>query len=304
MNRTFEKWATILLLLYNVANTLFIGFSPATTVISLLILILLWTVPSARRFILAFSPMLIFGVAYDFMRIYPNYMANPIDTIGIYTLEGRLFGLSTLEGTIIPSEYFHLHHWAWLDILTGIFYLLWVPLPLAYAMRLYFTHRRTACFRFLCGFLFVNLVGFAGYYIHPAAPPWYVMEHGFDPILGTPGSVAGFARFDELLGIPVFHSIYAKNSNVFAAVPSLHAAYNLIALYYALRNRRDPWWTLAIAICTVGVWFSAVYSGHHYIIDVILGILTTIVSLFIFERILLPLPFFQRAGRCVRRLLE
>ena len=37
-------------------------------------------------------------------------------------------------------------------------------------------------------------------YIHPAAPPWYAMNYGFEPILDTPGNVAGLGRFDELLG--------------------------------------------------------------------------------------------------------
>ena len=37
---------------------------------------------------------------------------------------------------------------------------------------------------------------FAGYYIHPAAPPWYAINYGFEPVLNTPGNVAGLGRFD------------------------------------------------------------------------------------------------------------
>mgnify|MGYP000674192654 CR=1 FL=1 len=48
------------------------------------------------------------------------------------------------------------------------------------------------------------------------------MNYGFEPVLNTPGNVAGLGRFDELLGCSVFHSIYGRNANVFAAVPSLH----------------------------------------------------------------------------------
>ena len=53
--------------------------------------------------------------------------------------------------------------------------------------------------RFSMVFLLVNLFGFAGYYIYPAAPPWYAMHSGFEPILDTPGNVAGLGRFAELL---------------------------------------------------------------------------------------------------------
>ena len=70
--------------------------------------------------------------------------------------------------------------------------------------------------RFAMVFLFVNLIGFAGYYIHPAAPPWYAINYGMEAILNTPGNVAGLGRFDELTGLSVFQSIYGRNANVFA----------------------------------------------------------------------------------------
>ena len=38
-----------------------------------------------------------------------------------------------------------------------------------------------------------------------------------------------------------------------------------------------------IACICLGIWWTAVYSGHHYIIDVMLGILTTIVGVLLME---------------------
>ena len=64
------------------------------------------------------------------------------------------------------------------------------------------------------------MIGFVGYYIHPAAPPWYVMNYGFEPILNTPGDVAGLGRFDAMTGLTIFQGLYGRNANVFAAVPS------------------------------------------------------------------------------------
>ena len=133
-----------------------------------------------------------------------------------------------------------------------------------------------------------------GYYIHPAAPPWYVIEHGFTPVLNTPGSVAGLGRFDSLVGAPVFHSIYCNNSNVFAAVPSLHAAYMLVATIYAIISRQSKLCIGIFAFICMGIWWTAVYSTHHYIIDVLLGILTTIVALLILERLLLRAEWAKR----------
>lgn len=261
-------------------------------------LIIIWAILVAvkptRKFALALTPWLVFACSYDGMRLLPNYEVNPIDTRGIYEAEKSLFGIGTAAGTLIPGEWFNLHNCAFADFMAGFFYLCWVPVPLGFAVYLYLKGKREMYLRFSLAFLFVNLVGFVGYYIHPAAPPWYVIEHGFTPVLNTPGSVAGLGRFDSLVGAPVFHSIYCNNSNVFAAVPSLHAAYMLVATIYAVISRQNKLCIGIFAFICIGIWWTAVYSTHHYIIDVLLGILTTIVALLILERLLLRAEWAKR----------
>lgn len=261
-------------------------------------LIIIWAILVAvkptRKFALALTPWLVFACSYDGMRLLPNYEVNPIDTRGIYEAEKSLFGIGTAAGTLIPGEWFNLHNCAFADFMAGFFYLCWVPVPLGFAIYLYLKGEREMYLRFSLAFLFVNLVGFVGYYIHPAAPPWYVIEHGFTPVLNTPGSVAGLGRFDALVGVPVFHSIYCNNSNVFAAVPSLHAAYMLVATIYAIISRQNKLCIGIFAFICMGIWWTAVYSTHHYIIDVLLGILTTIVALLILERLLLRAEWAKR----------
>lgn len=240
-------------------------------------------------------PFALFGIIYMSMKYYPNYLFNDIDTTNVYNLEKKLFGISTTLGVLTPNEFFNLHHFAFADILSGIFYLLWVPLPIGYCIYLYFSGQRALSFRFACAFLFVNLVGFAGYYIYPASPPWYVMKYGFEPIVNTPGDVAGFDRFDSLLGMNIFHSIYGKNANVFAAIPSLHSAYNPIALFYAyFIAKKNNIWVWVLTFVSVGIWWAAVYSCHHYIIDVLLGILCTIFGIAIFEGAIMHIPSVNR----------
>ena len=178
--------------------------------------------------------------------------------------------------------------------MAGIFYLCWVPVPIAFGIWLYLKGKRQLYLRFSIAFLFVNLIGFAGYYIHPAAPPWYAMNYGFDPILDTPGNVAGLGRFDELLGCQIFHSIYGRNANVFAAMPSLHAAYMVVALAYACIGRCTKWLKIVFAFIMVGIWWTAIYSGHHYIIDVLLGITCALAGMLIFEKGLLKWGCFRR----------
>lgn len=309
---------TLVVVLASVAflafQMLVVGLIPAQVLMVVLFLLLFFACMQTRKLAVALLPFVLFEVCYDWMRLLPNYMVNPVDVRGIYDCEVSLFGLS---GATL-CEYFHVHHWPIADLLAGLFYLCWVPGPMAVGLWLYFTGQRRKYLHFAVAFVVVNWVGFAIYYLHPAAPPWYVIEHGFEPILGTPGSAAGLIRFDELVGIPVFQNIYVNNSNIFAAVPSLHAAYMLVATIYAVMPssvgadpvpvRQAPgiptprWQRFAIpAVCvliTLGIWFSAVYSCHHYIIDVLLGIVTALVGIALFEYVLMrcwPVKRFMHA---------
>ena len=130
------------------------------------------------------------------------------------------------------------------------------------------------------------------------------MNYGFEPILDTPGNVAGLGRFAELLGCSIFHSIYGRNANVFAAVPSLHAAYMVVALAYAVMDRSKKWLIAVFAVIMVGIWWTAVYSGHHYLIDVMLGISCALLGIFVFEKGLMKWGafgrFFERYSRYIK----
>lgn len=277
-----------------VLTHIYIGLRSDHFMVAAAFLLLFFAGKTLRKLAVALLPFVVFAVSYDWMRVYPNYEVNPIDVKGLYEAEKALFGITSGGETLIPCEYFALHHCSLADFFAGVFYLCWVPVPMAFGVWLYLKGDRQAYLRFSMVFLLVNFIGFIGYYIHPAAPPWYVMNYGFEPVLNTPGNVAGLARFDELLGIPVFHSIYGRNANVFAAVPSLHSAYMVVTLGYAILSRSNKWLIALFAVIMLGIWWTAVYSGHHYIIDVTLGILCALLGIGIFERLLMKWRPFRR----------
>ena len=287
-------WCAFGLALWLVVTALFIGFRPEHTVMAVLIFCLFYFDARSRRLVIALLPFFVFGISYDWMNIVPNYEVNPVDTAGLYNAEKALFGINTAAGVLTPNEYFAIHHCAVADFFAGIFYLCWVPLPIIFGLYLYFSRRTEGYIRFALVFLLTNLIGFAIYYIHPAAPPWYVASHGFDVITGTPGEVAGLGRFDELTGLNIFDGLYARNSNVFAAVPSLHSAYTLVAFIYAMLCHAPKGWKIVLGVVTAGIWCTAVYSSHHYIIDVTLGILTALAATALFELILMKIRPFAR----------
>ena len=71
------------------------------------------------------------------------------------------------------------------------------------------------------------------------------------------------------MGITYFKEFYARSSNVFGAVPSLHTAYAFVAWFYARPVFPRGHWIFLAFWALMG--FAAVYLRHHYTIDVLLG---------------------------------
>ena len=269
-----------------------IGFRPEQLVLVGLCNACYFLSDTTRRFITGFSIFVVFWILYDYMRAFPNYAYRAVDVAPLYHLEKSLFGIQQQGQVVTPNEFWLLHHRPWLDVLCGIFYLCWVPIPLGFAGYLFFTNRRLF-FAFSLTCLLVNILGFILYYLHPAAPPWYVQQHGlaFQPL--TMGSTAGLARFDSYLGVSIFQGIYAKNANIFAAMPSLHSAYPAIVLFYELKNKAGVF-NLFFLVIMVGIWFAAVYTSHHYVLDVLAGISVALTGIFIVRLLLAKSALFNR----------
>lgn len=102
-----------------------------------LFLVLFFAGKTTRKLAVALLPFVVFAVSYDWMRVYPNYQVNPIDVQGLYEAEKSLFGISVNGDTLIPCEFFAMHHWPVADFFAGVFYLCWVPVPIAFGLWLY-----------------------------------------------------------------------------------------------------------------------------------------------------------------------
>ena len=290
----YRGWIVVwvISLVYLAFTRAFLGLGPEHYVIVIFYNLCFMLNAGSRKFILAFTVFIVFGIIYGLLKAYPNYLVNNVDISSIYHFEKKIFSFSVEGQRMTPNEYFALHHTTFLDILTGLFYINWIPIPLAFGLWLYFRNKQVFL-HFSLTFLFVNLIGFIIYYLHPAAPPWYVKVYGFDFHLDIQGSAAGLARFDTLIHFPLFNSIYSRNSNVFAAMPSLHCAYPVIVLYYAVRSKLG-WVNGLFVLFMAGIWFSAVYSGHHYVTDVLMGITCAIIGLFVFQKLLLKNTTFLK----------
>jgi hypothetical protein len=239
------------------------------------LLLVVWS-DGSRRLLRGLAPFLLFGIAYDLTHLtQPLVRHLTVRVAEPYLAERRLFGLPTAAGRLIPSEWLALHPLPLLDLLTGTAYIVYVYWSIGLAAWLALRRPDPAGQRLLSRygwtFLLLNLAGFATYYLYPAAPPWYVAAHGLGPAdLSVGASAAGAARWDALTGIPYFAAFYGRSADVFGAIPSLHAAYPLFTFLYG-RELRSRWLDAASLGLFLLTSFAAVYLGHHYLLDVLLG---------------------------------
>ena len=283
---------TLISVVYLLLSVWLVGFKPDQLVLIAIFNGLYYASGVTRKFITGFSIFIVYWIIFDYMKAFPNYTFRNVHIGELYLAEKRLFGITTTTGTLTPNEFFRQHHSVAGDFISGLFYLCWVPVPLLFAAYLFFRNR-PLFLRFALAFFVVNMIGFVVYYIYPAAPPWYVQEHQFNFIAATPGNTAGLKRFDALVGVPVFQSLYAKGSNVFAAMPSLHSSYPVIVLFYGIQGRYR-YANVVFAVIMGGIWCSAVYTSHHYVLDVLAGICCAVAGILLVERGVFRLGWFSR----------
>jgi len=217
------------------------------------------------RFVLATLPFTAVLFAYEFLRNFIQQL-NPhqIHITDLINLEQKLFG------TPIPT--IQLQNWATnysdpqiITVIAAIFYTSFYWVPAVIGIILWETNHKYF-WQFMFGLILLSYLGFTIYFLFPAAPPWWADYYGY---LELPSPKILDAK--QILEFSINHV---------AAMPSLHAAY---PTYFALMiikffGKK----TLPIILLPVAISISAVYLSHHYVIDIIAGVL---LSLFIFSLI-------------------
>ncbi len=215
------------------------------------------------------QPLLIMTVVYDAQRYWAHSLRGAVRVAEPRAWELAWFGVTSGGISVTPAQWWQTHTHAALDAITGAAYLLFVPVFLGCAAWWRFREQRPEARQVMWAMLWLNLAAYATYLIYPAAPPWYADHYGLGPaVLTAPPEAAGAARFDALFGVTWFARVYAKNANVFGAIPSLHVGQTFLAVLFAwrfgsLRLVATAFWLL--------VAFGSVYLNHHYIVDGLVG---------------------------------
>ncbi|WP_238991386.1 phosphatase PAP2 family protein [Rariglobus hedericola] len=234
---------------------------------------------AAGRFLL---PLLIMVTVYDSQQYWALSLRATVNVAGPHALELALFGVRDGDAVTTLSAWLQTHTHALLDLVCGVAYLAFVPVFLLVAAWWRFVKKIPGAEGVMWAMLWLNLAAYVIWMIYPAAPPWYADHYGLGPaVLTAAPEAAGAARFDALLGVTWFADYYAKNTNVFGAIPSLHVGQTFLAALFAWRFR-------SLRIVMTGFWllvmFSSVYLNHHYLVDGLAGMALATVAWAVMRR--------------------
>jgi len=218
-----------------------------------------------KQFISDWVPVLLLLFGYEYLRgIIPILSLNP-HIFPMINADKFLFGfLPTIKlQTVLFTE--NLIHWY--DYLAVLLYISHFIIPMIVAF-LFWLYDRKIFKKYTTAFLILSYLAFLTYIIFPAMPPWMASNLGHLPPLEKIMDQV-FQSFAQPISIPSIYKFFG--ANLVAAVPSLHAAYPWLIFLFAVKKLGK----LAIFVLpyVFGVWFSVVYLGEHYAVDVIAGIL-------------------------------
>lgn len=239
-----------------------------------------------RLFLRDWIPFVVLLLAYELMR-------GVADDTGLAVHVGDLVAAErTLAAGAIPTQVLQeaFRPEAGPDLLAiaaTVVYMLHFGLPLVSAYWLWIW-RTPQYYDFVASLILLSIAAFMTYLLIPAAPPWYAAQHG--ALAGSDGAPlieylkpAAFERLAEAIGFDgqfIYSFAFGGvNPNLVAAFPSLHVAFPFLA-FLALRRAfgRIGWLALAYTALVAG---SVLYTGDHWLIDVIAGIAYAYVAFYV-----------------------
>jgi membrane-associated phospholipid phosphatase len=179
-----------------------------------------------------------------------------------------------LGGGSVPSVWLQRHLWhgpasvRWYDYLTWVVYVSYFFGTTAMLVALWWRSRRLF-WRFAANVVVLSFVGCLTFFLYPADPPWLAAERGYfigpvDRLIGPIGAHV------PVISVNALWENGTRYDNPVAAMPSLHAAFTLLIVIFLVTRLRSRWRHL-LWLYPAAMAFALVYTGEHYVVDVIVG---------------------------------
>lgn len=223
---------------------------------------------SLMKVVLDWLPFTLVLMVYDLSRGLATAINMPLHESDIATAERWLFGGS------IPTIWLQHHFYTpatvhWYDALATLIYTThFLATPILAAVL--WLRDRAAWMAYVTRVVALAFAGLITYVLFPEAPPWLAARDGLiDPVgrLSARGWIWLHSGHVESL----LDSAQRDGSNPVAAMPSLHTAFaTLVAL--CLAGHLAGRWRYLLALYPVAMGVVLVYTGEHYVLDLVAGV--------------------------------
>ncbi len=213
-----------------------------------------------------------------FVTVFISYemMYSFVGTISKFNLHGgpqnvdlQMFGQLP---TVFLQQYFRFEA---LDYIGAVFYGIYFFVPTVFAFIVWRKSPKNY-WKYIVAFGVLTYSALITFLFYPVSPPWLAVPNVTRILTGS---------VDVNLGLPVYKTLFDfLGGNLYAAFPSMHSAMPWLVFLFAFKIWR--WKSLPVAIIPVGTWFSAVYLGEHYFVDVLGGILYATIAFVAVEKLL------------------
>ena len=223
----------------------------------------------AWSFLKDWLPFITVFVSYEIMYSVVGTIAQNNLHSGPYNLEMQVFGqipsLFLQQTMRIPI----------LDYMGAFFYSAYFFAPTVFAFILWKKSPKN-CWKYTVAFGVCTYGALITFLFYPVAPPWIAIPKVTQILITS---------VDVKLGIPVYKWLFNfLNPDLYAAFPSMHSALPFLIFLFTFKIWR--WKALPLLSLPVGTWFSAVYLGEHYVVDVLGGIAYATGAFVVVEKIL------------------
>lgn len=227
----------------------------------------------------------------------------------------------------LQQHLFHANQVSWYDVMSVIIYSLHFLLPLSAGFILWLLNRQLY-YRYAICFAVAAVLGFVTYILYPAVPPWMAVNHC--PNINGTWACDASNKWQHFLPwfykpklhhwVPGVYDVWnhtmsgwlSKNhGNVtfgsfrlgfdqVAAIPSEHTMYPWLVFLFFRKQFGRIGYLMVGYVCLV--LFAVVYTGQHYVIDGIAGIVYASV-VYVLVMVAVPWLMARTGWRSKRRLV-
>jgi membrane-associated phospholipid phosphatase len=244
-----------------------------------------------RSYATAFLPYGAAWLIFTVLRALADETRVPLRTDAVTRTERWMFFGNT--PTIwLQSHLFDPLSLSWYDYATTFVHWSYFFVPHVAAILIW-RKNPTLFTRYLVSTIILLGVGLLIYFLSPAAPPWLTTDTAPQAdtyrVMANVGREINSSLYDRTYSV-------VGDSNPVAAMPSMHEAITVLVAIFAIRA--GGWLRIGAILYAIAMAFSLVYTGEHYVIDVLIGAGLANYAYFTADRWLTAIaPLFQTLRR-------